>query len=109
MRLGTKLARLRNRLKLAAAILTGRWTAPVAQRQGELEAILARSHSLSEGRMEADGLPVDLEAVLLHSATAAMEIERLSARYASLASRVASIERALVGRGGSSGQDEPDL
>jgi hypothetical protein len=94
MQLRTKLTRVHKRLALAAKILTGNWSAGVSQRQAELEA--AMSPKPPSGRTDVAGLPKDLEAVLVHSARATMEIERLTLLYASLASRIASLEQSLT-------------
>ena len=104
------LGRLHKRLVLAGKILTGRWSAEVSTRQAQLEAALARVPSPLDSQMEAAGLPKDLEAVLVHSALAAMEVERLTMLYASLASRIASLEQALKdtkGTMGSPGHEQP--
>jgi len=64
-----KMRGLVRRLKVAAA-----------QRQAELQAAML--------------VPPDLEAVLLHSASVAIEVERLSTLYESLAVRIARLEQA---------------
>ena len=93
MQLRTKLTRVNKRLALAAKILIGRWSAGVSQRQAELEAALARSPDPLGRRSAPVGLPKDLEAVLVHSALATMEVERLTMLYESLASRIAALEQ----------------
>ena len=75
-----KMRGLVRRLKLAGRILLGRWSVAAAQRQAELQAAML--------------VPPDLEAVLLHSASVAIEVERLSTLYESLAVRIARLEQA---------------
>ena len=108
MQLG-KLTRVHKRLVLAVKVLTGRWSAGVAQRQAELEAALARSPSPPGGGTGAADLPKDLEAVLVHSARAAMEVERLTMLYASLASRIAALEQKSKDTVESLSNEPPDL
>jgi hypothetical protein len=102
-----KVHHMRKRLMLAAGILTGRWKAVAAQRQAELEAAISHSQG-TDGRLDVNGVPADLEAVLLHAATMALEIERLSALYASLAARLAALEQAPGRTVDSPAEDEPD-
>lgn len=103
MRLSSKLDRIHKRVVLAAKMLTGRWSADVARKQAQLEAAIAHPPDPSGDRLEAGGISRDLEAVLVHSALAAMEVERLAMLYASLVSRVASLERASRDAGKTTG------
>ena len=89
-----KMRGLVRRLKLAGAILLGRWSATVAQRQAELQAAIQGSASSIDAIQTPVSIPPDLEAVLLHSASVAIEVERLSILYESLAVRIARLEQA---------------